>query len=157
MLTEDEYAYCVAEAMRRKESGDRRRLNHASTYRRTDEERVEQEITGTCAEYICRKLLGADLTLPFDTFHKVPDIEPDWEVRSTRREDGRLIVRTNDPDERRYILVTGTPPEMTVHGWITGIDAKQKRFFRNPRGYRIAWFVPQSELRPLDATELDVA
>jgi len=154
ILTDDEMAYCREQALRRKASGDTRKLNHAATYQRTDEERIEQETGGTAAEYACRKLLGAELELPFDTFHHVPDIEPDWEVRQTGYENGHLIVRNNDPGDRRYILVTGTPPDLVIRGWIWGHEAKQKRFSRNPGGYRKSWFVPQAELHPLDAGEM---
>src|SRR5712664_597598 len=148
-LTGDELAYCKQEALRRKLDGDRRKLNHASTYQRTDEERVEQETGGCCAEYACRKLLGAELELPFNTFHKIPDILPDFEVRHTGHENGRLIVRSNDADDRRYILATGTPPEMTVRGWLWGHEAKQDKFRWNPYKWRSCWGVPQHQLYDL--------
>lgn len=146
-LSEEEFRYCRDEAARRKKSGDTRKLNHASTYQRTDEERIAQEVGGCCAEYAVRKLLGAELVLPFDTFHKIPDILPDWEIRHTRHQNGRLIVRSNDDDDRRYVLVTGDPPELEVRGWLRGHEAKQEKFRWNPWKYRSCWGVPQDELR----------
>jgi len=153
ILDDNEMAFCMTEALRRKQDGDARNLNHSSTYSRTDEERIKQETGGCCAEFAVRKHLGEDLMLPFNTFHHVPDILPDIEVRHTYRDNGMLIVRTNDPESRRYVLVTGAPPELVIRGWFWGHEARQPKYLRNPRGYRWAYWVSQVELHPLELAE----
>jgi hypothetical protein len=48
-----------------------------------------------------------------------------------------------------FVLVTGTPTRLTVHGWIRGAEA-QRDEWRQTHGNRpAAWFVPQDALRPL--------
>ena len=39
---------------------------------------------------------------------------------------GGLIVYDEGDDDARYVLVTGDPPEFTIHGWITVGEAKEK-------------------------------
>ncbi len=86
-----------------------------------------------------------------DTFHSVPDVGPDFEVRATRIPDGCLIVRGNDADDRRYVLVTGDAPEVEIRGWLLGADAKKVGDLRNPNSHREAWFVPQERLNRFQA------
>jgi hypothetical protein len=142
-----EFKWCVDVANQRLAISNEKSLNHASTYKRTHLERIEQEITGACAEMVVAKCLGKFWSPSVNTFHSTPDIEPNIEVRATTRTDGSLVVRDNDSDDRWYILVVGSPPTMTVVGCLRGSDAKQDQWLRNPHGHRAAWFVPQSALR----------
>jgi hypothetical protein len=73
------------------------------------------------------------------------------EVRHTYRDDGCLIVRDNDDPGRYYVLVTGNPPTLTIHGWIPGDRARAVGEVRNPHGYRSSWFVRQHLLTPAKA------
>ena len=122
-----------------------KRLNHASTYQRTWLERLIEEVIGACGERAWASYSDSYWTGSVDTFHDTPDIGA-WEVRSTARSDGCLIIRQNDPPERRYVLVTGEPPTMVIRGWLRGDEARRTEFARNPGGHRDAWFVPQSAL-----------
>ena len=74
----------------------------------------------------------------------------EFEVRTTSRRDGHLIIRPRDHDDRIYILVAGVPPILTIAGWITGEDAKRDRWRRDPNGRDEAWFAPQSGLNAFD-------
>ena len=142
-----EFKFCVDVANQRMASSQQKALNHASTYERGHLKRIEEEVIGACAEMVAAKYLGKFWSPSVDTFHKVPDIEPNIEVRGTIGEHNSLIVRRNDADDRWYILVVGKPPTMTVIGCIQGAEAKQDRWLRNPNGHREEWFVPQSALR----------
>jgi len=74
------------------------------------------------------------------------------QVRVTQHLDGCLIVRPGDGHaDQPWVLVTGSYPDYTVVGWIIGRDARQGRFLRDPNGRPPAYFVPQSELVPLEA------
>ncbi len=120
-------------------------LNHATTYERSFHERVVQEFIGICGEMAVAKFRDKWWIPPLNEFHRTPDVAA-TEVRSTYREDGCLILRDNDPDDRFYVLVTGTPPVLNIVGYIRGRDGKADEFRRNPNGYRLAWFVPQDAL-----------
>lgn len=79
----------------------------------------------------------------------VPDASPDWEVRWTRRDNGRLILRPRDDEQRRWVLVTGELGRYVVRGWLYGHEARREEWWEAPAGREPAWFVPQSALRPL--------
>jgi hypothetical protein len=78
------------------------------------------------------------------------DIGP-YQVRSTVRPNGRLVVNPDDPPDAVFILVVGIPPCFRVPGWILGGDAQQDRYW-TPGAQSPAYFVPQTALHPL--TEL---
>jgi hypothetical protein len=64
-----------------------------------------------------------------------------------------LIVRPNDDDDARWILVTGQCPVYRVHGWIRGRDAKRHEWLRNHAGRPPAYFVPAYELKAISDLE----
>lgn len=150
-LADYELKWCLDVAYSRMAVSDSRNMNHASTYKRNHLQRLDEEIVGACGECATAKVLGAYWAPTVNTFHKHPDIEPDIEVRSTKDHGNKLIVRANDPEDRWYFLVTGTPPTMVVRGCIRGRDARRDEWVNNPRGHRPAWFVPQSALLPPEA------
>lgn len=149
-LTLPEFSTCVANGFLRFAFSEARGLNHASTYKRTWMHRLGEEITGACGERAFCKYRGIYWDSSVNTFHGQPDAGDRWEVRATRRDDGCLIVRDNDPPDRLYVLVTGEPPRMTVRGYLPGSEARIDAYARNPNDYRPAWFVPQSALRRLE-------
>lgn len=145
-LTDYEFADCVGVGLRRLLSSNTKGLNHASTYERGHLKRLEEETLGACGERAFCKALGIYWDGSVDTFHTKADAGVRYEIRSTTRDDGRLIIRDNDDPDRIYVLVTGQPPRMTVRGWILGSWARQPSWRTDPYGYRPAWFVPQNAL-----------
>lgn len=71
-----------------------------------------------------------------------------YEVRSTPRLGGSLILHDEDKDDRIYILVTGKDNVYFVRGWIQCKDGKNKNYWRTDVRYP-AYFVPQSALNPI--------
>ena len=123
-------------------------LNAATTKPRPFLTRIKEEVVGAVAEVAVAKAVGGFFVPSVNTFHRVPDILHDVEVRATDDRNGRLIVRDNDSNDRRYLLVTTDGLNSTIVGWMTGGDAKQDHWRANPGGYRESWFVPQHALRP---------
>lgn len=121
-------------------------LNHKTTYSRSMARRIHEEFVGACGEIAVGKAADKFFVPSVGTFHRVPDCLKDYEVRSTDREDGCLIIRDNDSDERRFILAIATGETVRLVGWMRGADAKKSEFLRDPHGYRKAWFVPQQKL-----------
>lgn len=77
-----------------------------------------------------------------------PDLDPDIEVRYRSKDNWDLIVRPTDPDDRRYVLVTGEPPHLTIHGWCFGHEAKREEFQKDyGKLGSPAFFVPATALR----------
>lgn len=84
-----------------------------------------------------------------NTFHGRADAGRAWEIRATPRDNGALIVRDNDADDRWYVLVIADPPLFRIVGALQGGAAKRPEWLRNPGGRRPSWFVPQDAVPPL--------
>jgi hypothetical protein len=87
----------------------------------------------------------------------VADVAPFVEVRSTALRDGCLILHQADSDNARFILVVGEIPNLEIAGFVRKGDIADIGRYRRVRGWngqRSAYFVPQSELRPMDEFEL---
>lgn len=101
-------------------------------------------IEGAAAEYAAAKALNVCWSFAPGPGYD-GDIGHGFEVRSTPREDGRLILHESDPDDRPFLLVTGQIPTFTIRGWIMAGDAKKDYFWRDDVP-EPAYFVPQSAL-----------
>ena len=75
----------------------------------------------------------------------VSDVD-DIEVRTTPLDSGKLILRVNDSDTKRFVLVTGLDGRYVIRGFIFGSEGKQQRFISAPNRRTAAFFVPQAEL-----------
>lgn len=80
------------------------------------------------------------------------------QVRTRSRSHYELIVHQSDDAGAAFVLVTGAALSYQVHGWCYGLEAQQRHYWRDPAGGRPAFFVPQSDLRPLELlTGIEVA
>jgi hypothetical protein len=125
-------------------------MNNAKTKKRDWIARMKDEICGACGEMSLGKASGRWFVASVNTFHRVPDCFEDSEVRGTDLPNGSLIVRDDDPGERKYILAIVSAPTVALAGWMYGHECKRDEFLRNPNNDREAWFVPQRCLRPMD-------
>ena len=74
----------------------------------------------------------------------------EYEVRTSDRQNARLILHPNDKDGARFFLVTGHAPDFELVGWIYARDGKRPEFWTDPTGKnRPAFFIPQSALHPI--------
>jgi len=73
----------------------------------------------------------------------------DVEARSTKHENGRLIIHDADKDDLKYYLLTGEEGKYIVRGWMYGKDAKQEKYLDSPAGRKPAYFVPQADLNDI--------
>jgi hypothetical protein len=104
---------------------------------------------GVCAEMAAASALGVYFPASVNSY-KGADLEPDWQVRGRSRHDYELLVRPDDGDEYRYVLVTGLAPTLTVRGWLWGHECKREEWLKGHGGRPPAYFVPHGELRCID-------
>lgn len=110
-------------------------------------------IEGACGEMAVAKLFRKFWSGAIGNL-KADDVD-NYQVRTTSKENYRLIIHPKDADDKAFILAIGLAPTYNVVGWIFGRDAKQEKFWCDPTCLnRHAFFVPQSELRPLDELEI---
>ena len=103
------------------------------------------DIEASLAELAVAKAFG----LYWERFADTPsELEGDvgrLQVRSTWRDNGRLILHREDKDDAAFVLVTGRAPTYTIRGWIAGAKGKQEQWWNEGDG-RPAFFVPQDAL-----------
>lgn len=136
-------------AVARMRASTKRSLCHANVRQRTLTTRLYNDVLGAASELAVARWLGVPWLRSVNTFHDQADVGEDVDVRSTDRREGSLILRDNDPPYRWFVLVTGVPPALSLNGYIWGADAMAPRWWRNAHGTSGAWFVPQSELIPI--------
>jgi hypothetical protein len=124
-------------------------LNHATTYQRDIVTRIREESIGAAAELAWARLNSKEWHAPINEFHQIPD-DGINEVRATEHPRGGLIIRSNDPDDRRYIFATIKDRVVMFHGWEYGSSVKVDSNLWNPHGRRLAWRLDRSKLRPMD-------
>lgn len=108
---------------------------------------------GATSELAVAKLLDRYWQAGVNQFSGMtPDVSSNIEVRFSTLENPKLIVRNGDPEDRIYVLVTGAPPDMTVHGWIEGKAAKEmKQYYTDYNSVgKPAYFIPRHELKEMD-------
>lgn len=130
-------------------------LNHATSYQRGYEERLEDEINGILAEMIVGRIVKDKAFMPsINTFHKEADVGQDIEVRSTRELHHNLILRDNDDAFRRYVLVICDAMRgWYVKGWCYGHEAMQKQWHRPEEGR--PHYLYMGQLRHIDTLTLE--
>jgi len=108
------------------------------------------DIESACSEIAFAKYSGIYWGGSVNTF-KAPDVGL-AQVRHTQHKTGRLIIRHNDSPTDYYVLVIGTHPDYTVHGYILGSEGMKDEYLDNPikteKGE--AFFVPQRALLDID-------
>ena len=83
------------------------------------------------------------------------DVGQKFEVRGRPNHANDLIIRTGDPVDKFYILVTGLNGHYRIQGWISGEEGKNEAWFGNHfAGRPPMYMVPKSALR--DMKELPI-
>ncbi len=70
----------------------------------------------------------------------------DVDVRTASKDNYRLILHNEDPDDRVFWLLTGANGNYQIKGWIMGWQGKHEKYWTDPNTGRPAFFVPQSAL-----------
>ncbi len=107
------------------------------------------DVDGAAAEMAFAKWLDVYYEPSVNTF-KAPDVGV-MQVRSTKHEHGKLIIRANDKKDEIVVLVINRMPTYTMAGWIRTNEAKQDKYLYDPNGKGApAWMVPQVNLNKME-------
>ncbi|KKM95012.1 hypothetical protein LCGC14_1192430 [marine sediment metagenome] len=107
-----------------------------------------KHIEGSCGELAFAKFYNCYWDATLNTFKKGQDVGG-FQVRTRSSDNYDLIVRPDDRNEDKFVLLTGRIPKFYVRGWMLGKDAKQKKWKQEYGGRPAAYFVPASELHNL--------
>jgi hypothetical protein len=100
------------------------------------------DIDGAAAEMALAKYLNV-FCVPLINSFKAADVDG-YQVRSTTRANGRMIIRPDDKDEDDFILVITKAPIFILVGTINCKAGKMDEFWEQD-----AWWVPQDRLGDL--------
>jgi len=83
--------------------------------------------------------------------NQLPDINDDIEVRTIDKSYLKLIVRPHDLDKYKFVLTYYSKNTQWCHllGFVKGHDAKQKKYYSEGHHGLPAYYVPQSDLKPI--------
>jgi hypothetical protein len=71
----------------------------------------------------------------------------DFQVRTRSKCYYDLIIRSDDADDEKFVLVIGESPNFSIIGWIYGREGKRPEWLKEYGNRPAAWFVPQASLR----------
>jgi hypothetical protein len=106
-------------------------------------------IEGACGEQAAAQGTGRFWPGSIGTYKDDTDVLG-FEVRTRSKPAYDLIIRSDDADERVFVLVTGRAPVFTLCGWIRGADGKCAAYLRSYGNRLPAYFVPQDALQPME-------
>lgn len=77
----------------------------------------------------------------------LPDVG-EFEVRTTPYQTGHLHIKPNDPEGKRFYLLTGAYGTYTIRGWYTADEAKQhpEWLYSKQQGRPAQYWIPQDQL-----------
>lgn len=110
-----------------------------------DGDPLEIHIAGVAGEMAFCKCLGMYFMPTIDTY-KSPDVGDNIQVRTRSEKWHDLLVRPNDKDEDKFVLVVGKMPIFSVIGWAYGSEAKHKKWLQSYGDRPPAYFMPQRAL-----------
>lgn len=106
-----------------------------------------EHIEGAGGELAVAKMLNLYWDGSINTFKRADLAGVQVRTRSHHGYD--LLVRPDDSPEDAFVHVTGRMPHYRIHGWMTGAEAMQDRWMAHHGDRPAAYFVPRSELRPI--------
>jgi len=107
----------------------------------------QNDINAVGAEMAVARFLNKYPRLGVNT-SKDPDVGHAIEVRWTE-DHHHLLLRPKDREDRVYVMVRGAMPSYEIIGWISGEDAKQPQYWKNPNNEGWCYLVPETALQPL--------
>jgi len=93
----------------------------------------DSHIAGALGEVAACVATGVDWRVVGETYIGGPDIPPDWEVRTMRKNYGTVRIKPKDKDDRKVMCVIGELGEYDVVGWCRATEAKQPEYWRKGR------------------------
>lgn len=136
---------CAHAGIRRRIESVRKGTKDSPGFNRTD--KWDIDIAGACGEMAVAKVLDKYWDAAVNTFHR-GDVGK-LQVRTSRQEKPYLVVQKHNADDDIFVLVQGTPPDFKVIGWMTGQEAKQRKYLRSFGGRPAVFAVPPKNLKPL--------
>lgn len=119
-------------------------------------ESLDIDIQGAQAELAVAKAFKMEWTGRLYTYQDWQDWRKNGhdvgpiEVRSTRHENGRLILHPSDNNKSPFVLIRShKSPEFDIVGWQWGVVGKSDHYWHDVGYGRPCFYVPNAKLRPI--------
>jgi hypothetical protein len=103
---------------------------------------------GCLGEMACAKGLNRYWSGAGQGFYADDDVGG-LQARCTAYQNGCLLLRENDADDKPHFLLIGERGVYDIVGWAFGHEGKQERYRAAPAGRPPAFFCPQQSLRSM--------
>ena len=108
----------------------------------------QKNIEGAMGEFACSKVMNMFWSGKGEIGQiDIGNDSRGCEVRTTKYNDGKLMLHPDDDDDKVFALMTGSYGLYTYRGWILAKDGKQQEFVDELQPGRPAFCVPQSALK----------
>jgi hypothetical protein len=146
LLNQRELDYALLHSVARLEDAKAKGYKHKYDNGHLSPEQISHyNFVGCCAEIAVAKWLKVpNFELTINTFKNEPDVAPDWEVKHSEYAGAHLVIKDNDRDDNRAVLVTGLNP-FTIRGWLPVKYCKDDMYLKTTV-QNTAYWVPQNEL-----------
>jgi len=115
-----------------------------------DQKGLEIDCAGALGEMAAAKFLEQkQFVFTFNKNWGVYDLPPNIDVKTALGHYRRLRIFLDENPRKLFVHVTYKYEQLRIHGWAIGGDVMKKQFIEDPVGRRPAYFVPNTELKPI--------
>ena len=116
-----------------------------------DQKGLEIDIAGALGEMAAAKFLDQkQFVFEFNRNWGVYDLPPNIDVKTALGHYRRLRVFLDEKPSKLFVHVTYKYEQLRIHGWAIGGEVMKKEYIEDPVGRRAAYFVPNTELKPIN-------
>lgn len=149
-LTNEEEKLAIDEANRRHLQSKKLNQRPRNGGPAQDQRGLEIDIAGALGEMAAAKFLDQkQFVFTFNKNWGVYDLPPNIDVKTALGHYRRLRVFLDEDPRKVFVHVTYKYEQLRIHGWAIGGEVMKQQFIEDPVGRREAYFVPNSELRPI--------
>jgi hypothetical protein len=149
-LTTEEKELALKEAHRRHFQSKNLKQTPRNGGPAQDQKGLEIDIAGALGEMAAAKFLEQkQFVFTFNKNWGVYDLPPNIDVKTALGHYRRLRVFLDENPKKLFVHVTYKYEQLRIHGWAIGADVMKEQFIEDPVGRRAAYFVPNSELKPM--------
>jgi hypothetical protein len=151
VLTEQERQLAMEEGMRRQRVNEAKGLRGRNRGTWKGDKSLEIHLLGAAGEVAVASYLNLKHELFKETeARRGSDDLPGIDVKTRSKSHYDLIVQKHEDPSKKFVLVTIESQQTLLHGWCYGHEAMNERYWADPARGRPAYFVPQSDLRPME-------
>lgn len=151
IFTDEERQAAIEEGHRRQRVNEEKGLRGRNKGAWRGDKALEIHLLGAAGEMAVASYLGLKEHLFKETEAKRgSDDLPGIDVKTRSKHSRDLIVQKRESPEKKFVLVTIEKQRTLIWGWCYGEEAMKDEYWADYAGGRPAYFVPQSELRPME-------